>query len=163
MIPKYCPNCGSLLNSGNNRYIRDELYYGCSSCELLFQIFSEEDLIQMHNERIKGPCSYCGGDHWKPDCKKYQLANIPGFPGLDKINIPGVTLLEEIKFDKPQSQDVKCESCGYEGNIASFPPAMSVYHDIICPKCRSTNNKHNSEYTNNLLKKMGEVNALRDS
>lgn len=62
MIPKYCPNCGSLLDPGNNRYIRDEL---------LFQIFSEEDLIQMHNERIKGPCSYCGGDHWKPDCKKY--------------------------------------------------------------------------------------------
>lgn len=55
------------------------------------------------------------------------------------------------------SGSVKCESCNYEGDIETFPPAMGVYQDIRCPQCNSTNNKHNSIYQERLLKNMRRI------
>jgi len=49
-----------------------------------------------------------------------------------------------------------CLSCGYEGEPESFDVSLSVYSDIRCPKCKSTNNKHNSDYKDSLLKNMSE-------
>ena len=37
---------------------------------------------------------------------------------------------------------VRClrEDCGHEGPVIDFPPAMtSVYHDLRCPECGTTN------------------------
>lgn len=32
-----------------------------------------------------------------------------------------------------------CRECGYHGSPDSFPAALSVYHDVRCPKCGTTN------------------------
>lgn len=32
----------------------------------------------------------------------------------------------------------KCIMCDFEGTPGEFPPAMSPYHDIRCPKCGTT-------------------------
>lgn len=50
--------------------------------------------------------------------------------------------------------DAICIACSYVGDIETFPPAMSVYQDIRCPKCGSTNNEHNSEYQMRLMQRM---------
>lgn len=36
---------------------------------------------------------------------------------------------------------VKClrAGCGYIGLASTFEPTMSVYHDMRCPKCKTTN------------------------
>lgn len=33
----------------------------------------------------------------------------------------------------------KCNNCGYEAKVDDFDAAMSVYHDLKCPKCGTTN------------------------
>jgi predicted Zn-ribbon and HTH transcriptional regulator len=60
-------------------------------------------------------------------------------------------------MDLSTNKIVKCESCGYEGTISTFDPSISVYSDIRCPKCNSTNNKHNKEYLDNLQKRWKET------
>jgi predicted Zn-ribbon and HTH transcriptional regulator len=47
-----------------------------------------------------------------------------------------------------------CRECGYKGAIETFPPAVSVYSDVRCPECGSTNNQHNSDYLKDLMEKM---------
>jgi len=49
---------------------------------------------------------------------------------------------------------VTCLRCGYEGEEETFDVCFSVYNDLRCPKCRSTNNKHNAEYQDALLSSM---------
>jgi phage FluMu protein Com len=55
---------------------------------------------------------------------------------------------EESKLDL--SQVVHCRSCNYFGVLESFAPCYSVYNDIKCPKCGSTNNEHNAQYQRQL-------------
>jgi hypothetical protein len=45
---------------------------------------------------------------------------------------------------------VNCLSCGYAGTIDTYNPTFSLYSDIRCPKCASTNNQHNSDYFDRL-------------
>ena len=45
---------------------------------------------------------------------------------------------------------VLCESCDYYGDIDTYTPSYSVYSDIRCPQCSSTNNKHNQVYLERL-------------
>jgi len=45
---------------------------------------------------------------------------------------------------------VKCDTCGYEGGVDTYKPTISIYSDIRCPECGSTNNRHNSEYLKDL-------------
>lgn len=52
---------------------------------------------------------------------------------------------------------VKCKSCGFEDSIGKFEPTASVYSDICCPNCKSTNNDHNAEYLRKLQDTMKEV------
>jgi hypothetical protein len=33
----------------------------------------------------------------------------------------------------------KCNQCKYEGGPDTFDPSMSLYHDLKCPKCGTTN------------------------
>ena len=54
------------------------------------------------------------------------------------------------------TNEVRCESCRYIGAIDTFPPTASIYSDIRCPKCSSTNNKHNDEYLRRLQKAIGD-------
>jgi len=42
-----------------------------------------------------------------------------------------------------RTEVIKCDSCNYEGNIDTYEATASLYSDIRCPKCGSTNNKHN--------------------
>ena len=53
-----------------------------------------------------------------------------------------------------QNNEVKCKRCGYSGDISSYHPTISVYSDIRCPECGSTNNEHNSEYLRRLSEAM---------
>jgi hypothetical protein len=55
------------------------------------------------------------------------------------------------------SGDVTCNSCGYVGDVHTYLPVLSVYHDIACPKCRSTRNEHNRIYLENLQRSMREL------
>lgn len=62
---------------------------------------------------------------------------------------------------------IKCLSCGYEGEIGTYWPTVSIYSDIRCPQCGSTSNAHNREYSKQLHAKMAEItkeeqNAIRD-
>lgn len=52
---------------------------------------------------------------------------------------------------RPVESDVRCESCGFSGPIADWPPARSSYSDIQCPRCDSTNNDHNAEFKRNMF------------
>ena len=61
---------------------------------------------------------------------------------------------KKLVKDLSNTKVVICKSCGYEGQIITFPVAMSVYKDISCPRCGSTNNVHNNEYQKNLLAAM---------
>lgn len=47
---------------------------------------------------------------------------------------------------------ILCESCGYSGSIDTYLPSMSTIADCQCPKCGSTNNRHNDEYKVQLRK-----------
>jgi len=38
-----------------------------------------------------------------------------------------------------EQDQVRCNHCGFTGTPESFPPALSVYHDMKCPKCGTTN------------------------
>ena len=50
-----------------------------------------------------------------------------------------------------------CRRCGFKAESPkNFSPCISVYNDIRCPECGSTDNEHNSEYQEGLLKKMGD-------
>ncbi len=49
---------------------------------------------------------------------------------------------------------VICRACSYIGDIDSYRPSGSVYNDIVCPVCGSTNNDHNSVYIERLTAKM---------
>lgn len=51
----------------------------------------------------------------------------------------------------------ECLACGHKSDIENWPASMSVYSDIRCPECGSTNNKHNSVYTDRLLDRMRKV------
>ena len=48
------------------------------------------------------------------------------------------------------SETILCKSCGYKGPVESFDVSFSVYSDIRCPDCNSTNNKHNADYLQRL-------------
>ena len=50
--------------------------------------------------------------------------------------------------------DLRCKSCGYVADARSYDAAMSVYADLSCPQCGSTNNDHNAVYSDRLLKNM---------
>ena len=52
---------------------------------------------------------------------------------------------------------ILCESCGYKGSVDTYHPTASVYSDVRCPKCGSTNNEHNESYQDNLLKAMSTL------
>lgn len=44
-----------------------------------------------------------------------------------------------MKYEEEDSTRVHCDSCGWDGPITECPPAMSIYHDICCGGCGSTN------------------------
>jgi len=46
--------------------------------------------------------------------------------------------------------DLQCAGCGYRGDISTFEPTASVFTDVRCPYCGSTNNEHNAEYLRRL-------------
>jgi hypothetical protein len=58
-----------------------------------------------------------------------------------------------------------CNSCGYAGEIDTFHPAMSINADCCCPKCGSTNNDHNAEYSRRLQKAWNckHIGTLKDA
>lgn len=58
------------------------------------------------------------------------------------------------KIETKQNNIIHCDTCGYEGEISTYTPSMSIYSDIRCPECESTNNKHNSEYMDKLNEAM---------
>lgn len=53
-------------------------------------------------------------------------------------------------------EHVACRACSYEGAIDTYAPCFSVYNDIRCPKCGSTNNQHNSDYQKRLQAEMAK-------
>jgi len=60
-----------------------------------------------------------------------------------------------VQGDSAYSEkNVTCDGCGYHGAIDTFLPTMSLNNDIRCPECRSTNNKHNDEYSKQLFAAM---------
>lgn len=52
---------------------------------------------------------------------------------------------------KTEPDLIVCKSCGYLGVIESFEMSFSVYNDVKCPKCGSTNCDHNSNYQKELF------------
>lgn len=42
--------------------------------------------------------------------------------------------------------EVTCRSCGFVACVSEYVPSFSVYNEIRCPKCGSTNNEHNTKY-----------------
>lgn len=50
--------------------------------------------------------------------------------------------------------EIVCNSCGFKDTIDKYHLSMSVYSDIRCPECGSTNNEHNTEYQTRLFKAM---------
>jgi len=59
------------------------------------------------------------------------------------------------------SKIVWCDQCQYNGPISTYKPTFSAYTDIRCPECGSTNNEHNGEYLNRLMKKRQKVTVRR--
>lgn len=58
---------------------------------------------------------------------------------------------------------ILCESCKFFGEISEYNPSMSLYSDIRCSKCGSTNNQHNSDYHKRLDEAMkGEARAAQE-
>lgn len=53
--------------------------------------------------------------------------------------------------------NIECRACNHVGPIDEFPPCESIYQDIRCPKCGSTNNEHNSKYQKELFASMREL------
>lgn len=51
---------------------------------------------------------------------------------------------------------IYCYSCDFWGEIDEYNPCVSIYNDIRCPKCGSTDNKHNAEYQDRLSKAMNK-------
>jgi hypothetical protein len=49
-------------------------------------------------------------------------------------------------LDLSPDKVVHCRACSYFGALESFDPCYTVYNDIRCPECGSTNNEHNSQY-----------------
>lgn len=51
----------------------------------------------------------------------------------------------------------RMKDCGYEGPVENFLAALSIYHDLCCPKCGTTSidtsdiDTPNSTYKNNFL------------
>jgi hypothetical protein len=64
--------------------------------------------------------------------------------------------MSEESTEKPEHVE-ECRSCGYRGTIDNWRAAMSVYHDICCPECGSTNCEHNSKYTSELMANMRKL------
>lgn len=62
--------------------------------------------------------------------------------------------LEGVKLEP---DPVICISCGYSGAIETFDAAMSIYNDIRCPKCGSTNCDRNSKYQKELFEGMEAI------
>ena len=52
---------------------------------------------------------------------------------------------------------VLCKSCGYRDSVDAYYPTVSIYSDVRCPKCGSTDNEHNEHYQDNLLKAMDNL------
>jgi len=48
---------------------------------------------------------------------------------------------------------VRCDRCGYTNSLRCFKAAMSVYNDIACPECGSTNNEHNAWVQSQMFEK----------
>jgi len=57
--------------------------------------------------------------------------------------------LEEPLEETDDSQ-VTCISCGYTGSKDTYIVSLSLYSDIRCPKCGSTDNEHNDDYRERL-------------
>lgn len=51
-------------------------------------------------------------------------------------------------------EKVTCNRCGYTDIVENYHPTASVYTDIRCPKCGSTDNKHNEKYLKRLYEAM---------
>ena len=67
-------------------------------------------------------------------------------------NNPQVPPLAPSGLSVRAGSAILCESCGYSGVIDSYLPSMSAYADCRCPKCGSTKNQHNADYSNRLRK-----------
>lgn len=72
---------------------------------------------------------------------------------------------ENVTQDKPwpplPDTEVECKMCHYKGAISTFPPATSVYNDIVCPRCGSTYNDHNAEYQRRLQEGFRRSNEVK--
>lgn len=49
-------------------------------------------------------------------------------------------------WQKPEF--VKCKDCGFRDKYHNFKSCKSIWQDILCPKCGSTNNDSNDNYQN---------------
>lgn len=56
-----------------------------------------------------------------------------------------------------KNDEVECRACGFNADIEKFEPTASVYNDIRCPECGSTNNQHNDDYLARLQEGMRKV------
>lgn len=52
-----------------------------------------------------------------------------------------------------------CKACGYNAPLKTYMPTASVYSDVCCPNCGSTNNAHNAEYLRRLQERWTSVDA----
>ncbi len=48
-------------------------------------------------------------------------------------------MVQKEADSKTESENPTCRTCGHTGPPETFPPAFSVYHDLQCPNCNSTN------------------------
>lgn len=42
-------------------------------------------------------------------------------------------------MNKEEIKDPRCEQCGFIASPDKFEASLSVYHDLKCPKCGTTN------------------------
>lgn len=60
-------------------------------------------------------------------------------------------------FDPEANQ--LCKGCGYNAPLKTYMLTSSVYSDVCCPNCGSTNNAHNVEYRERLQKSWAKSSA----